>query len=85
MAAVRRAMGRGVYALEGVLYDATTTRVTEVADLLHAMGLPGKHNWQNAAAAISVNSLCAAVPASAAASDATAQTAPAGDVARMAE
>ena len=46
-----RAMGRGVYALEGVLYDATTTRVTEVADLLHAMGLPGKHNWQNAAAA----------------------------------
>ena len=46
-----RAMGRGVYALEGVLYDATTTRVTEVADLLHATGLPGRHNWQNAAAA----------------------------------
>ncbi|MEI7932575.1 MAG: UDP-N-acetylmuramoyl-L-alanine--D-glutamate ligase, partial [Alphaproteobacteria bacterium] len=46
-----RAMGRGVYALEGVLYDATTSRVTEVADLLHAQGLPGRHNWQNAAAA----------------------------------
>ena len=46
-----RAMGRGVYALEGVLYDATTSRVTEVANLLHAQGLPGRHNWQNAAAA----------------------------------
>jgi len=46
-----RAMGRGVYALSGVLYDATGDRVTEVADLLRAPGLPGKHNWQNAAAA----------------------------------
>jgi UDP-N-acetylmuramoylalanine--D-glutamate ligase len=46
-----RAMGRGVYALQGVLYDATTSRVVEVADLLRAQGLPGKHNWQNAAAA----------------------------------
>jgi UDP-N-acetylmuramoylalanine--D-glutamate ligase len=46
-----RAMGRGVYALSGVLYDATGDRVVEVADLLRAPGLPGKHNWQNAAAA----------------------------------
>ncbi|RZJ86925.1 MAG: UDP-N-acetylmuramoyl-L-alanine--D-glutamate ligase, partial [Brevundimonas sp.] len=46
-----RAMGRGVYALSGVLYDATGDRVIEVADLLRAPGLPGKHNWQNAAAA----------------------------------
>jgi len=46
-----RAMGRGVYALSGVLYDATGDRVVEVADLLRASGLPGKHNWQNAAAA----------------------------------
>jgi UDP-N-acetylmuramoylalanine--D-glutamate ligase len=44
-------MGRGVYALSGVLYDATGDRVVEVADLLHAPGLPGRHNWQNAAAA----------------------------------
>jgi UDP-N-acetylmuramoylalanine--D-glutamate ligase len=46
-----RAMGRGVYALQGVLYDATGDRVVEVADLLRAPGLPGRHNWQNAAAA----------------------------------
>jgi UDP-N-acetylmuramoylalanine--D-glutamate ligase len=46
-----RAMGRGVYALQGVLYDATGDRVIEVADLLRAQGLPGRHNWQNAAAA----------------------------------
>jgi UDP-N-acetylmuramoylalanine--D-glutamate ligase len=47
----RRAMGRGVYALQGVLYDATAERVIEVADLLRARSLPGRHNWQNAAAA----------------------------------
>src|SRR5204863_7703235 len=45
-----RAMGRGVYALQGVLYDATGDRVIEVADLLRAQGLPGRHNRQNAAA-----------------------------------
>jgi UDP-N-acetylmuramoylalanine--D-glutamate ligase len=47
----KRAMGRGVYALQGVLYDATGDRVVEVADLLRARSLPGRHNWQNAAAA----------------------------------
>src|SRR5439155_2831243 len=47
----RRAMGRGVYALQGVLYDATDGRVSEVADLTRARSLPGRHNWQNAAAA----------------------------------
>jgi len=47
----RRAMGRGVYALQGVLYDATGERVAEVADLMRARSLPGRHNWQNAAAA----------------------------------
>ncbi|PVM86244.1 UDP-N-acetylmuramoyl-L-alanine--D-glutamate ligase [Caulobacter radicis] len=46
-----KAMGRGVYALQGVLYDATGERVTEMADLLRARSLPGRHNWQNAAAA----------------------------------
>jgi UDP-N-acetylmuramoylalanine--D-glutamate ligase len=47
----RRSMGRGVYALQGVLYDAMGERVTEVADLIRAASLPGRHNWQNAAAA----------------------------------
>jgi UDP-N-acetylmuramoylalanine--D-glutamate ligase len=46
-----RAMGRGVYALSGVLYDGTGDRVFEVADLTRARSLPGRHNWQNAAAA----------------------------------
>ncbi|HEX8233780.1 MAG TPA: UDP-N-acetylmuramoyl-L-alanine--D-glutamate ligase [Caulobacteraceae bacterium] len=46
-----RAMGRGVYAIQGILYDATGDRVTEVADLSRARSLPGRHNWQNAAAA----------------------------------
>ncbi len=46
-----RSMGRGVYALQGVLYDATGERVVTVADLLRARSLPGRHNWQNAAAA----------------------------------
>jgi UDP-N-acetylmuramoylalanine--D-glutamate ligase len=47
----RRAMGRGFYALQGMLYDATGERTLEVADLSRAPGLPGRHNWQNAAAA----------------------------------
>jgi UDP-N-acetylmuramoylalanine--D-glutamate ligase len=46
-----KAMGRGVYALQGVLYDATGERAAEVADILEARSLPGRHNWQNAAAA----------------------------------
>ena len=46
-----RAIGRGVYALQGVLYDGAGERATEVSDLLRAKSLPGRHNWQNAAAA----------------------------------
>jgi UDP-N-acetylmuramoylalanine--D-glutamate ligase len=46
-----KTMGRGVYVLQGVLYDATDGRVAEVADLTRARSLPGRHNWQNAAAA----------------------------------
>ena len=47
----RKAMGRGVYALQGVLYDATDGRAVAMADLTGARSLPGRHNWQNAAAA----------------------------------
>jgi len=46
-----KAIGRGVYALQGVLYDATGDRALQVADLNRARSLPGRHNWQNAAAA----------------------------------
>jgi UDP-N-acetylmuramoylalanine--D-glutamate ligase len=47
----KRAMGRGVYVLQGMLYDATGERAVEVTDLMRARSLPGRHNWQNAAAA----------------------------------
>jgi len=46
-----KAMSRGVYALDGLLYDATGERAVEVTDLKRARSLPGRHNWQNAAAA----------------------------------
>ncbi len=46
-----KAMSRGVYALDGLLYDATGERAQGVADLKRARSLPGRHNWQNAAAA----------------------------------
>ena len=46
-----KAMGRGAYVLQGLLYDATGERAIEIADLLRARSLPGRHNWQNAAAA----------------------------------
>jgi UDP-N-acetylmuramoylalanine--D-glutamate ligase len=48
-----KAMGRGVYVLQGVVYDATGERAVAVADLSRARSLPGRHNWQNAAAAYS--------------------------------
>ncbi len=46
-----RAISRGVYVLNGILYDSTGERTIEVADLTRARSLPGRHNWQNAAAA----------------------------------
>ena len=46
-----KTIGRGVYALDGLLYDATAERTVEVGDLKRARSLPGRHNWQNAAAA----------------------------------
>ena len=51
MISAQKSLGRGVYALQGVLYDATGDRVEEVCDLTRARSLPGRHNWQNAAAA----------------------------------
>ncbi len=47
----RQVMSRGVYTLQGQLYDATDGRVSVVGDLTSARSLPGRHNWQNAAAA----------------------------------
>jgi UDP-N-acetylmuramoylalanine--D-glutamate ligase len=47
----RKSIGRGVYVLQGRLYDAVDGRVSEVIDLTPIRSLPGRHNWQNAAAA----------------------------------
>ncbi|MGZ3305201.1 MAG: UDP-N-acetylmuramoyl-L-alanine--D-glutamate ligase, partial [Asticcacaulis sp.] len=49
----RRTLGYGVYALNGVLYDATEGRARQIIDLKEVRTLTGRHNWQNAAAAYS--------------------------------
>jgi UDP-N-acetylmuramoylalanine--D-glutamate ligase len=51
MISAQKSLGRGIYALQGLLYDATGERVEEICDLRRARSLPGRHNWQNAAAA----------------------------------
>jgi len=48
------AIGRGVCALGGQLYDALDGRAERVADLAAAPALQGRHNSQNAAAAYAV-------------------------------
>jgi UDP-N-acetylmuramoylalanine--D-glutamate ligase len=64
----RKAISRGVYALQGLLYDATGERgVVKVADLAAARSLPGRHNWQNAAAAYAAVRALGVTPAEAAA------------------
>ncbi len=49
----RRSLSVGVYALGGILYDATEGRAREMVDLKTIRTLTGRHNWQNAAAAYS--------------------------------
>ncbi|HEX2590344.1 MAG TPA: Mur ligase family protein, partial [Rhizomicrobium sp.] len=48
---VGKVLGRGVFVVDGVLYDAIAGRATKVMDLADAAHLPGAHNWQNAALA----------------------------------
>ncbi len=49
---VGKVLGRGVFVLDGVLYDAQrNTRAAAVMNLSAAAHLPGAHNWQNAALA----------------------------------
>jgi len=48
---VGKVLGRGIFVLDGVLYDAEHERTTKVMDLKTASHLPGAHNWQNAALA----------------------------------
>jgi UDP-N-acetylmuramoylalanine--D-glutamate ligase len=48
---VGKVLGRGVFVLDGVLYDSQGGRANRIADLTQAAHLPGQHNWQNAALA----------------------------------
>ncbi len=49
--AVGKVLGRGIFAIDGALYDALGGRAVKVMDLADASHLPGTHNWQNAALA----------------------------------
>jgi UDP-N-acetylmuramoylalanine--D-glutamate ligase len=48
---VGKVLGRGVFVIEGQLYDAWGQSAAAIADLSLAPKLPGAHNWQNAAIA----------------------------------
>lgn len=48
---VGKVLGRGIFVVDGKLYDATGATSREVRDLRTLTRMPGAHNWQNAAIA----------------------------------
>lgn len=48
---VGKVLGRGIFVLDGVLYDAQSQHAALVMDLKEVRRLPGTHNWQNVALA----------------------------------
>jgi UDP-N-acetylmuramoylalanine--D-glutamate ligase len=48
---VGKVLGRGIFVVDGVLFDATGATTREVMDLKALSHLPGAHNWQNLAIA----------------------------------
>jgi UDP-N-acetylmuramoylalanine--D-glutamate ligase len=48
---VGKVLGRGVYVIDGLLYDGLVSPPLLVANLKDCSTLPGAHNWQNAAVA----------------------------------
>jgi UDP-N-acetylmuramoylalanine--D-glutamate ligase len=48
---VGKVLGRGVFVLDSILYDALNDHAARVMDLGAVPHLPGAHNWQNAALA----------------------------------
>jgi UDP-N-acetylmuramoylalanine--D-glutamate ligase len=48
---VGKVLGRGVFVVDGALYDAMGARAVKVMDMVTATHLRGAHNWQNAALA----------------------------------
>ena len=48
---VGKILGRGIFVLDGGLFDAWSNGATKIMGLAQAAHLPGTHNWQNAALA----------------------------------
>ncbi len=48
---VGKVLGRGIFVIDGKLYDAWGQTAAQICDLNAAANLPGAHNWQNAALA----------------------------------
>jgi UDP-N-acetylmuramoylalanine--D-glutamate ligase len=48
---VGKILGRGVFVVDGILYDAMGVNAVKIMDMAAAARLPGAHNWQNAALA----------------------------------
>jgi UDP-N-acetylmuramoylalanine--D-glutamate ligase len=48
---VGKVLGRGIFVIDGKLYDSWDQPAAEIGDLKTATHLPGAHNWQNAALA----------------------------------
>jgi len=48
---VGKVLGRGIFVVDGTLYDAMGARAVKVMDMAGAARLQGAHNWQNAALA----------------------------------
>jgi UDP-N-acetylmuramoylalanine--D-glutamate ligase len=48
---VGKVLGRGIFVIDGKLYDAWSQPAAQICDLHAAAHLPGAHNWQNAALA----------------------------------
>ena len=48
---VGKVLGRGLFVVDGALYDAQGERAQKVMDVAAAQRLPGAHNWQNIALA----------------------------------
>jgi UDP-N-acetylmuramoylalanine--D-glutamate ligase len=48
---IGKALSRGIYAIDGQLYDSTGAQAQRVGDLHFLKTLAGAHNWQNAAMA----------------------------------
>jgi UDP-N-acetylmuramoylalanine--D-glutamate ligase len=48
---IGKVLGRGVFVIDGKLYDAWDQPSAQIGDLKTAPHLPGAHNWQNAALA----------------------------------